>query len=267
MYVNSHRPNYGRGNCGNGNLLQKDLCTHCCIQGLWPRSRPLLTHASTRDSWTLTGKYSSVSCGDTAPISWLLVCTKFCTLYKQTCTPNLFPQSCGSSVIKSHWPPKRISWESSVPLPDPQVRKYIVGPRTFLTVQDFLWYYCSVWFVGHLLGGSIVARIVISSKRAYATPCMTQVYCSQSPCPHSWPLLTHASAGDTQTLWQVWLSFCGVSWCAQGFVWALLASLVGMGFDSKHDFAPPTILLGFLHCPWMGWVLIIPFAGINITVR
>jgi len=27
-------------------------------------------------------------------------------------------------------------------------------------------------------------------------------------------------------------------------------SLVGMGFDSKHDFTPPTILLGLL-CPWI----------------
>ena len=27
-----------------------------------------------------------------------------------------------------------------------------------------------------------------------------QVYCTQSPCPHGRPLLTHASAGDTQTL-------------------------------------------------------------------
>ena len=27
-------------------------------------------------------------------------------------------------------------------------------------------------------------------------------------------------------------------------------SLVGMGFDSKRDFAPPTILLGLLLCPW-----------------
>ena len=26
-------------------------------------------------------------------------------------------------------------------------------------------------------------------------------------------------------------------------------SLVGMGFDSKHDFAPPTVLLGLLLCP------------------
>ena len=30
-------------------------------------------------------------------------------------------------------------------------------------------------------------------------------------------------------------------------------SLAGMGFDSKNDFAPPTVLLGLLLCPWM-WV-------------
>ena len=29
-----------------------------------------------------------------------------------------------------------------------------------------------------------------------------------------------------------------------------LRSLVGMGFDSKCDFAPPTILLGLPLCPW-----------------
>ena len=31
----------------------------------------------------------------------------------------------------------------SVPLLDPQVRKSVVGPRTFLTVQESLWYNCS----------------------------------------------------------------------------------------------------------------------------
>ena len=45
--------------------------------------------------------------------------------------------------------------------------------------------------------------------------CHTQVYCTQSPCPCSSALLTHTSAGDTQT--QFWLSLCGVSgsWCTQ----------------------------------------------------
>ena len=45
-------------------------------------------------------------------------------------------------------------------------------------------------FVGCLLSGSIVGL----------TCCTSQVCCNQSPCPHSRPLLTHASAGDTQTL-------------------------------------------------------------------
>ena len=39
--------------------------------------RPLSTHTSTRDSWTLTGKSGSVSYRDTAPFSWLPVHTKF----------------------------------------------------------------------------------------------------------------------------------------------------------------------------------------------
>ena len=45
---------------------------------------------------------------------------------------------------------------------------------------------------------------------------LTQVCCTQSPCPCDRPLLTHTSAGDTQT--QFWLSLCGVSgsWCIQG---------------------------------------------------
>ena len=46
--------------------------------------------------------------------------------------------------------------------------------------------------------------------------CHTQVYCTQSPCPCSNPLLTCTSAGDTHT--QFCLSLCGVfeSWCTQG---------------------------------------------------
>ena len=38
---------------------------------------------------------------------------------------------------------------------------------------------------------------------------------------------------------------------AHRFVWARWVSLVGMGFDSKHKFAPLTVLLGLLLCPWV----------------
>ena len=55
---------------------------------------------------------------------------------------SLFPQSCVSSIIKSHWPPKSNSLEFSDPLPDPQIGKSVVGPRTFLTVWEYLWYIC-----------------------------------------------------------------------------------------------------------------------------
>ena len=72
------RPNYGGGNEDNGDLLQKVPHTHCCTQSPQPCSRPPPTHATTNDSWTLTGKSGSVSYGVTAPFSWVLVRTRFC---------------------------------------------------------------------------------------------------------------------------------------------------------------------------------------------
>ena len=65
--------------------------------------------------------------------------------------------------------------------------------------------------------------------------CHTQVWCTQSPCPCSSPLLTRTSTGDTQT--QFCLSLCGVSgsWCAQVLfepsellwqVWGLILNVI-----------------------------------------
>ena len=62
----------------------------CCTQCSEPCSRPLRTHTSTRDSWTLTGKSGSVSCGITAPFSWVLVCTRFCLCQPRVCFPFLY---------------------------------------------------------------------------------------------------------------------------------------------------------------------------------
>ena len=52
----------------------------------------LPTHASARDSWTLTGKSGSVSCGLTAPFSWVVVHARLFVPSK-----ILFSQSCVSS--------------------------------------------------------------------------------------------------------------------------------------------------------------------------
>ena len=85
--------NYGGGNEDNGDLFQKVTCRHCYTQCPQLCSRPPLTHASTRDSWTLTGTSGSVSCGITAafsPGSW-------CTQLLSVSSKSLFPQSCVSS--------------------------------------------------------------------------------------------------------------------------------------------------------------------------
>ena len=56
---------------------------------------------------------------------------------------SLFPQSCGCSVIKSHWPPKSNFLGILSSFAGSQVGKSAVGPRGFLTVRDFHWYNCS----------------------------------------------------------------------------------------------------------------------------
>ena len=67
------RPDYGGSNEDNGYLCQKVPCKHCGTQCPRSCSRPLLSHASTGDSWMLTDKSGSVSCGVTAPFSWVLM--------------------------------------------------------------------------------------------------------------------------------------------------------------------------------------------------
>ena len=86
-------PNYGGGNEDSGDFLQKVPWKHCYTQCPQPCSRPPPTYASAKDSWTLTGKSGSVSCGVTTPFSWVLVHTRFC----------LCPPSVGFSVQCKFW--------------------------------------------------------------------------------------------------------------------------------------------------------------------
>ena len=92
------RPNYGGGNEDDGNLLQKVLCVHCRTECPRPCSRPLLTHTSAGESRTL---WVSLLWG---PCSFLLGSDAHKVLFVPS--KSLFPQSCVSSVFKSHLPPK-----------------------------------------------------------------------------------------------------------------------------------------------------------------
>jgi len=85
--------------CSLPGLLQDAPCTHCCTQCPQPCSKLPLTHTSTRNSWTLMGKSGLVSCGVTAPFSWVLVCTRFCLCPSSICfpSPSKFCQLCGGA--------------------------------------------------------------------------------------------------------------------------------------------------------------------------
>ena len=77
--------------------------------------------------------------------------------------------------------------------------------------------------------------------------CHTLVCCIQSPCPCDRPLITHPPQETLTVMSQcLWVP---LSWWTR-FVWALWASLAEMGFDSKCEFDPPTILLWLPLCPW-----------------
>ena len=80
-------------------------------------------------------------------------------------------------------------------------------------------------------GGSTIGLMVTSSKRAYAIPRSTAPGAPAPTAVHCLPI----STGDTHT--QFSLSLCGVSGSQR--VQGHFSFLVGMGFDSKCDFATP----------------------------
>ena len=143
----------------------------CSLPLVWPEAE-LLIHTSTGDSWTLTGKFDSVSCGDTAPFSWLLVHAKFSLCSPRACFPSpvKVQQSNPTGALS------QISWGFSVPLSDPQVRKPVVGPRAFLTVWDFFSIIVPQ-FVGRLLCSSMLDNAVWSRSPATRVPVPAAGHC------------------------------------------------------------------------------------------
>ena len=68
-------PNYGGGNEDNGDLLRKFPWMHCSTQCPQPCSRPLLTYASSVDSW-----HSQASLGQSLVGSLLLFPGSWCRI-------------------------------------------------------------------------------------------------------------------------------------------------------------------------------------------
>ena len=99
------------------------------------------------------------------------------------------------------------------------------------SVSPVLCKFC--WLYGGLMA--------TSSKRAYATPRSTAPGAPAPEAAHCWPYLfrRHPNTVLSESLCGLWVLVC------TRYVWALWASLVGMGFDSKCDFAPLPSCWGF----------------------
>ena len=96
-------------------------------------------------------------------------------------------------------------------------------------------------------GGSIVGSMATFSKRTYAIPRSAALRAPAPVAGHCWYYLhrRHSNTVLAQYLW------CLLVLVHTRFGWALQVCLVGMGFDSKHDFAIPIVSLGLLLCPCM----------------
>ena len=82
-----------------------------------------------------------------------------------------------------------------VPFPDPQVGKYVVGPKIILTAREFLWYNCSK------VCGSFAQQLYAGANGDLLQEYLCHIlYASGLLQPEPLPLLTRASTGDTETL-------------------------------------------------------------------
>ena len=116
-----------------------------------------------------------------------------------------------------------------------------------------LWVVCSVtlWCGSHAMPPSLLQPEPSSPPQVTADPWL------------------HRRDSNTQR--QVWLSLLWGLWVLVHTRFCLSPpsisehTPVGMGFDSKRDFIPPTILLGLLLCPWK-WGIFFFLVGSNILL-
>ena len=81
-------------------------------------------------------------------------------------------------------------------MPDPQVGKSVVGPRTFLTVEEFLWYNCSA--ICGLSDQQLYGGVNGVLKEGLCLRLYDQITVPE-PLPRGRPLPSRTSAEDSNT--------------------------------------------------------------------
>ena len=92
---------------------------------LCPCSEPLPAHASTGDPPTLAARFGSVSCG-VIPLGLGVHPPRL---------ESLFPQFCGTPIIKSHW----LSRSDSLGVPSPFIKSPRLGSLTWSSEPSQQW--------------------------------------------------------------------------------------------------------------------------------
>ena len=126
---------------------------NCCCQCCCPCGEPLLTHTSTGGSPTLAGSFGSVFWGSLllSSGSWQNKKGFVCILQDWSLR---FPQSCGSLVIKFHWPSRcRFPGDSQSPCHIPRLGSLKWDSEPFQQWENFfgIYFFSSLW-VTHLAG-------------------------------------------------------------------------------------------------------------------
>ena len=128
----------------NGNLLEKNLCQHAMV----PRtvvliaSDPTEGHCQPKLLQKLLDTHRQVCLS----LLWHHCCFLLVPgTHKVLFVPSksLFPQSCGSSVIKSCCPSKSNFLGILSPFAGSPGRGICCGPWNFATVKELFWYNCS----------------------------------------------------------------------------------------------------------------------------
>ena len=189
---------------------------------------------SSGNSWTLTGKSVSASRGITALSSWFLEHARFCSCPPRVC----FPSPVEALLIKSHWPSKSNFLGVLSPFAGiPQVGESTVALGTLQQCKN-LFGIIVLQFVSCLLGCSMVGLMATSSRWTDAVPGISQICCIQSPCPHGRPLLTRASAEDTQTLKGGLVQSLSCIWFPVHTRFCLSPPSISGRYGSKCNFTP-----------------------------
>ncbi|CAI9175305.1 unnamed protein product [Rangifer tarandus platyrhynchus] len=174
--------------------------------------------------------FGCLSCGVTAPLSWVLVGTRFCLCPPRVSLSPVLWKFCNRILLTFK---VRFPGDSQSLLLDSQRGKSVASPRIFATVLEFLWCNCSpvcispTWQVSGGANGDLLQAGPEPPTPPAGLP---------PPWPRSGPLLTRASSGDARALTgRPGSVSCGVtapfagSWCMQSFVCAIQAPLVGLG--------------------------------------